>query len=123
MLSDKGSGPGILEELSNGVPLEARLKSIAEYGSAEAVLGNPEIAHHLTLDSVLYDPDGLLRGLQEQVRRDYPRRRWVLARLEHERRGLARAFAMMPAVREHWGAFRPTQPRFGRPCSGTVASG
>lgn len=94
----------MLEVPSGGVLIEAGLKSVAEYGSAAAVLGNPEIAHHLTLDSVLYDLDGLLRDLQEQVRRDYPRRRWVLARIEHERRGQAGALGLRPMAREWYGA-------------------
>jgi len=33
------------------------------------VLANPEIAHHLTVDSLLYDPNGWLRGLLFMVHR------------------------------------------------------
>ena len=87
-----------------GIAIEAGVKSAAEYASAGTVLANPEIAHHLTLDPVLYDPDGLLRGLQEEVRREYARRRWVLARLEHERRGLDRAFELAAMARAGYGA-------------------
>jgi hypothetical protein len=104
MLVNEGPGFAILEEPYGGIAIEAGLKSEAEYRSAEAVLANPEIAHHLTLDSVLYDPDGLLHGLQKTVRREYPRSRWVLARLEHERRGLAGALELQAFARERWGA-------------------
>lgn len=103
-LQPEGPFSGILAAHHGGVAIEAGIKSVAEYASPEAVLGNPEIAHHLTLDSVLYDPDGLLRALQDPVRRDYPRRRWVLARVEHERKGLAGALALRPVVREAYGA-------------------
>jgi hypothetical protein len=68
------------------------------------VLANPEIAHHLTGDVVLYDPDGLLRDLQPPVRRGYPRRRWVRARLDHEQRGQAGALEMLRLARASWGA-------------------
>jgi hypothetical protein len=103
MLVNEGPGFSILEEPYGGIAIEAGLKSEAEYRSAEAVLANPEIAHHLTVDSILYDPDGLLHGLQETVLREYPRRRWVLARLEHERRGLAGALELLAFARERWG--------------------
>ena len=103
-LQPEGPFSGILAAHHGGVAIEAGIKSATEYGSPEAVLSNPEIAHHLTLDSVLYDPDGLLRALREPVRRDYPRRRWVLARVEHERNGLAGALALRPVVREAYGA-------------------
>lgn len=102
----EGEGPfaNIIEASFGGVSIEAGVKSDVEYESAAAVLANPEIAYHLTVDIVLYDPSGLLRDLQEEVRREYPRRRWVCARLDHERRGLAGALAMLPMVREKWGA-------------------
>ncbi len=84
-----GDGPfGTLIEVAHGgVSIEAGVKSVAEYQSAEVVLANPEIAHHLTLDVVVDDRGGLLRELQPEVRREYRRRRWVSARIEHERRG------------------------------------
>jgi hypothetical protein len=93
----------ILEVSYGGLSIEAGLKSVTDYRSAETVLANPEIAHHLTVDSVLYDPTCLLRGLQRAVRHEYPRRRWVLARVEHERRALAGALAMRPMAAEHFG--------------------
>ena len=100
------AGPflNVLEVVHGGLTIEAGIKSLAEYRSADAVLANPEIAHHLTVESLLYDPDGLLRDLQAEVRRGYPRRRWVLARLEHERNGLAGALALRPLAAAGWGA-------------------
>lgn len=98
-----GPFPTILEVPYDGISLEAGLKSVAEYGCAEAVLANPEIAHHLTLDSVLHDPDGLLHGLQDEVRREYPRRCWVAARIQHEREGLAGALALRTMAAARYG--------------------
>ncbi len=56
------------------------------YHSAEGLLASPELAPHLAVDSVLYDPEGLLAGVQPIVAREYPRRRWVMARCEWEKR-------------------------------------
>lgn len=94
----------LIEETYAGIMIEAGLKSAADYRSADAVLANPEIAHHLTVDSVLYDPNGLIGDLQAVVRRDYRRRRWVCARLAHERRGLAEALGLLASARAAWGA-------------------
>jgi hypothetical protein len=94
----------ILEVSHAGLAIEAGVKSVAGYRSPDLVLCNPEIAYHLTVDSVLYDPSFLLRDLQSEVRRGYPLRRWVHARLDHERHGLDRAFAMRPAAAAHLGA-------------------
>jgi hypothetical protein len=99
-----GPGPNILEIAYDGLAIEAGVKSRADYASAETVLANPEIAYHLTVDSILFDPGGWLRALQEPVQRDYARRRWVLARLAHERRGFAGAFDFLSSVATTWGA-------------------
>ena len=103
-LQPTGPFPTVVEVSHGGVSIEAGIKSAAEYASPEVVLANPEIAHHLTLDSLLYDPTDLLGDLQEPVKREYPRRRWVLARVEHERAGLASALGLLPMVRQTWGA-------------------
>jgi hypothetical protein len=102
----RAEGPflNVLEVSYGGLSIEAGVKSVAEYRSADVVLCNPEIAHHLTVDSLLYDPSGLLRGLQEGVRRDYPRRRWVLARVDFERHGLDGAFGLRPMAAARYGA-------------------
>lgn len=103
-LTAHGPGLPIVEELFGGIAIEAGLKAETDYGSAEVVLANPEIAYHLTVESVLYDPDGLLEALQGAVRRDYAQRQWATARLEHERRGLAGAFDLLQWARAKWGA-------------------
>jgi hypothetical protein len=94
----------ILEATYGGISIEAGVKPVGEYRSAEAVLANPEIAHHLTVGSVLYDPTGLLRELQGPVKRGYPLRRWVLARLDHERYGVAGALRLRPMAAAAYGA-------------------
>ncbi|MFN8456019.1 MAG: hypothetical protein U0401_15355 [Anaerolineae bacterium] len=100
VLQPTDSFMNILEIPYQGLMLEGGLKSLREYQSAEAVLSNPEIAHHFIVDSLLYDPDGWLRTLQSQVRPEFPRRRWVLARCEHERNGLKQALELLPQARE-----------------------
>jgi hypothetical protein len=103
-LTQSGPFMNVIEVEYGGVCIEAGIKPASEYRSAEAVLSNPEIAHHLTLDSLIYDPRGLLHALQRQVRAEYPRRKWVLARVEHERNGLAGAMGMRQMVAAQFGA-------------------
>src|SRR5262245_49296569 len=65
-----------VEELYDGLMLEAGIKSIGEYQSAATVLANPEIAHHLMVEqSILYDPTGLLQTLHRQVACEYASRK------------------------------------------------
>jgi hypothetical protein len=104
LLRAEGPFMNVLEVSYQGLAIEAGIKSVADYRSAGIVLSNPEIAHHLTVDSVLYDPSGLLRDLQDDVRREYAHRRWVLARIDHERHGLAGAFASRPMAASFLGA-------------------
>ncbi len=104
MLQSQGPFMNVIETAHEGIAIEAGVRSIAEYASPEAVLANPEVAHHLLTDCVTYDPDGWLRDLQAKVQRDYPRRRWVCARLDHERRGLAAAFALREMASAWYGA-------------------
>lgn len=83
-LENPGPFMNILETHYRGVILEGGYKPISDYQTPEAVLGNPEIAHHLTVDSVIYDPDGWLQNLQKSIRQGYARRHWVQARIEYE---------------------------------------
>jgi hypothetical protein len=87
-----------------GLLFEAGVKPVADYASPELVLANPEIAHHLTVDSALYDPDGLLAGLRGPVTREYSRRAWVQERVAYERRGFAGAVGMLGMARGMYGA-------------------
>jgi hypothetical protein len=102
-LVPQGPFPPIVEEIAGAWPLEAGLKSVADYRSPEIVLANPEIAHHLTVDSILFDPERLLADLQGPVRAGYPHRRWVEARLAHERRTYDGAVGMRPMVVAQYG--------------------
>jgi hypothetical protein len=87
-LENHGPFANILETEYRGVILEGGYKPFSDYQTPEMVLSNPEITHHLTVDSLLYDPDGWLQRLQVPVRDEYARRKWVLARVDYERKGL-----------------------------------
>lgn len=89
-LASHGPLGRILETEYKGLILEVGYKPLSDYQTPELVLANPEIAHHLTVDSLLYDPEGWLHDLQAPVRREYARRKWVLARVDFERKGLER---------------------------------
>jgi hypothetical protein len=94
-----------VEVLYKGLMLEGGMKPMSEYQSAAAALANPEIAHHLMVDqSILYDPTGMLQALRKQVSREFARRDWVRARIEHERRGLQGALANLPMARAGGGS-------------------
>jgi hypothetical protein len=87
-LENHGPFANILETEYHGVIIEGGYKPFSDYQTPEKVLANPEITHHLTVDSLLYDPDGWLQRLQIPVRAEYARRKWVLARVDYERKGL-----------------------------------
>lgn len=53
ILTPRGPFPHVLETAYKGLMLEGGYKPITEYASAVVVLANPEIAHHLTVDSIL----------------------------------------------------------------------
>jgi hypothetical protein len=88
ILENHGPFANLLEIEYRGAILEGGYKPASEYQTPELVLANPEITHHLTVDSLIYDPDGWLKALQEPVRREYARRKWVMARIDFERKGL-----------------------------------
>ena len=102
MLVPRNPFLNVLEEEYEGLLIEAGVKPESEYASAEAVLANPEIAHHLTRDCVLYD-DGLLSPLLPDVRAGYARRCWVETRVRHEVAGLRGAMEMMEMARGMYG--------------------
>lgn len=99
-LAHHGPFSNNLEFHHKGLMVEGGLKSLTEYRDAEAVLANPEIAHHLTVDSTLYDPQGRLTAMQSQVKREYKRRCWVQARVAYERRGWEQVAAIYKTVPE-----------------------
>src|SRR5690606_21031200 len=63
MVQQHGPISNILEAQVDGLAIEAGLKPVSEYVSPEAVLGNPELAFHFTVESSIYDPDGWLSDL------------------------------------------------------------
>lgn len=77
-----------------GLILEYGSLSLERYRSSELVLADPELAANLAVDSILSDPIGILAPLHTTVAKEYPRRKWVLARCEAEkqqtRQGLER---------------------------------
>jgi hypothetical protein len=104
MLIPTGPFMTMIEVAYGGLLIEAGLKPVDEYRSPEAVLANPEIAHHLTVESVVYDPSSLLRDLQVPVRQAFAHPQWITKRLDHERRGIAAAFDLLPMARAMAGA-------------------
>ena len=102
-LQQMGPIPNMLEVLYDGLIIEAGFKPVSDYETPEQVLGNPEIAHHLTLDSVLYDQEGRLAALQAVVRAAYSEHRWVEARLAHERAGFERSLGFQGLARQYYG--------------------
>jgi hypothetical protein len=93
----------LLEAQYAGLAIEAGLKPVSWYASPQAVLGNPEIAYHLTRDVVLYDPAGHLLGLQPDVRRRYAEPGFVRERIAWERRGQEGAFRLYEQVEQAAG--------------------
>jgi hypothetical protein len=102
-LQPTGPFMNIIEEEYAGLLIEAGIKSARDYATPEAVLGNPEIAHHLTIPSALHDPHGLLADLTGPVRRGYAQRCWVRARVAFERAGMEGLLTMLPMARAHGG--------------------
>lgn len=90
-----GSGRENLDLPYKGLILEVSFHGLEKYGSPEAVLINPSLAPHLAVDSILSDPTGELQALHKAVARDYARRRWVLARCEHEKDRFSHCLAAM----------------------------
>lgn len=103
MVQQQGPIPNIMEAQASGLAIEAGLKPVGEYASPEAILGNPELAFHFTVESSLYDPDGWLSGLSRAVIPRYADREWVDARMRHEMTGQQRAFGLRPLAQELLG--------------------
>ena len=103
LVQARGPIPNILEAQVAGLAIEAGLKPVSEYESPAAILGNPELAFHFTVESSLYDPDGWLSGLSREVIPQYADREWVDARMQHELVGQQRAFGLRPLAQELLG--------------------
>ena len=108
MLQPTGPFMNIIETTYEGMLIEAGIKAEGDYDSPEAVLGNPEIAGHLSSSNTLYDPEELLSGLVAPVRSAYAERRWVQTRINAERSGLEGTLSRLPvlqATHDRAGAF------------------
>jgi hypothetical protein len=103
LVQQHGPMPNILEAQVAGLAIEAGLKLVRDYENAAAILGNPELAFHFTVESSIYDPDGWLSDLSREVIPRYADREWVDARFEHEIRGQGGAFALRPLAQEMLG--------------------
>jgi hypothetical protein len=76
----------ILEVSYRNLIIEAGFYRPDQYHSAQELLADPALAPHLAVDSILYDPEGLLAAVQPIVAQEYRQRRWVLARCDWEKR-------------------------------------
>ena len=94
----------LMEVQYAGLAIEAGLKPMTWYRSPQAVLGNPEIAYHLTRDTILFDPSGYLLALQPDVRAQYAERGFVQERIAWERRSLNGAFRLYEQLEQTTGA-------------------
>jgi hypothetical protein len=105
MLNQPDMFMSIFQVNHQGINIEAGLKPVGLYNSAETILANPEITYHLTegVESTLFDPDGLIEALRPEVTAQYRQRRWVQARLAHERAGLDGVLALYPMATQTWG--------------------
>jgi hypothetical protein len=65
-----------------GLILEYGSVGIEAYRSPEAVLSDMQLASNLAANSILSDPTGMLASLHAVVAAEYPRRKWVRARVE-----------------------------------------
>jgi hypothetical protein len=99
----------VIEAKYKGLMIEAGLKPVSDYASAQVVLANPEIADHLRIDSSIYDPSGLLEALREPVREEFARRRWVRARCEYERGMMRGPLGMLGGAEAAFGPGAPVQ--------------
>lgn len=95
----------VVDVLHHGLMLEGGLKSVSLYRSAEAVLGNPEIAEHLRqANSILYDPTGQLAALHEPIAREFSNPGWVRTRIAYERRAYGENVALLPMSKQMGGS-------------------
>ncbi|MDP3179006.1 MAG: hypothetical protein Q8M76_13950 [Spirochaetaceae bacterium] len=70
----------IVKRAFRGLVIEPFYLPRENFPSAEEALADFSLACHLVEQSVVYDPQGLLRSLQDAMADRYGRREWVLAR-------------------------------------------
>lgn len=74
------------KSLVDGVVMDVSTAPLAEFSSAEALLGNYYTAIHFQRPNIMHDPSGHLEAIQPIVARDYALRPWVLKRVDHARK-------------------------------------
>ena len=74
--------PGYHKFVYEGVLLEISYGLLGDFELPEAVLSDYATAGHFTRPCILADPRGQLGRIQAVVAREFPRRKWVQARVE-----------------------------------------
>jgi hypothetical protein len=94
---DSGTKPtdANLEVLYKGLMLEVGFIGLDEHRDAEAILARPDRAGNFAHTRILADPTGVLMPLQQEVRRSYADRRWVVARCDAEKQALVESLDAM----------------------------
>lgn len=90
-----------------GLMLEYGLRNKDFYESAEKILATPGIATDFMGDCIIADPDNILRRIQPQVQREYKHRKWVRARLDHEKQVIQQNIDHLLAVKNPMDALIP----------------
>jgi len=86
-------GYEVRDVLYQGRILEYGTVTIDRYRSAEVILSDIELASNLAADSILADPLGMLAELRRTVAKEYPRRKWVVARCEQLKNSASQSVA------------------------------
>jgi len=86
-------GYEVRDLLYQGRILEYGTVSTDRYRSPEVVLSDIELASNLAADSILADPLGMLAELRRTVAKEYPRRKWVVARCEQLKNSASQSVA------------------------------
>ncbi|WP_412737870.1 hypothetical protein [Krasilnikovia sp. MM14-A1259] len=91
---------GVGKIYRDDVVLEVSSVPLSEISTPEQVLGNYHRAGSLRMDSIICDPTGRLRHLQQQVAASFADRRWIRQRCRNAR----------DRVTSHLGRFDPAGP-------------
>jgi len=86
-------GYEVRDLLYQGRILEYGTVSTDRYRSPEVVLSDIELASNLAADSILADPLGMLAELRRTVAKEYPRRKWVVARCDQLKNSASQSVA------------------------------
>lgn len=110
------------EDISHqGLILEVGRVDVRQYRSPEMILSDPGLASNLAAPSILVDPTGMLSSLHMQVKKDYDRRQWVLARCEAEKATVRQGLAALQQAESPFEALWPILALFTVGLTGLVA--